>query len=409
MKVFFLTSALGLLAGWWLHASLKQTLANQSPAATQPALSPALRSEPKTPGDAAEIPASEVPAQADAMVKKCAAGGAEWVERLIPLWIRWAEFAPEEALHHVESARSSLPSLNQPWAEDKILAVWASHDAKAAAAWVRDRPVPTVSGFNGLDGSGFETEEGFPALMETLALRDFPVAFSLIPHVFEKRSLRETSSDYTQTWMPAFYASALTEANLPVFLQSLRALSSEDMRGRMCADVIRHLLQQQTPGRRETIAQLPIPDQWPKGVLNPWASLAYDEVKASPEPEKLADEFIAQLKPGDPGRSLMLEWIVLAWAGRDPEAAGRWLRTREEDPQAGNARRAYARLASAADPVTAYEWAVEFGEPRAWANAAQKAYLQQHELNPAEAAEWLMSQDLPPALVSLLQGEAKLR
>jgi hypothetical protein len=273
---------------------------------------------------------------------------------------------------------------------------------------VRQWPVPTARGIDGINNTGFVTGEAHPALMETLALRDFAAAFSLIPHVFAQRALRETSSYYSQPWMPAFYAAALTDANLPGFLQSLRGIADADLRGRICADVIQNLLQEQMPNRREIIEQLPVPDLWPKGVLSPWASIAYDEVRASSDPEKPANEMMARLRPDDPGRSLVLEWIIVAWADRAPTAAGRWLQTWDEDPAARNARRAYANAASRNEPVTAFALTAESGDPRSIARSAERAYLHQHKKNPAAAWEWLMNQNLPPALESLLLGQGKL-
>jgi hypothetical protein len=406
VRVFFLTSIIGLLAGWWIHTHLQRTFAGSTFAAREATPPPNQTNEASSADEPKEIPPSEFPALADAAMKKCAGEGAEWQARMMPVWIRWAGVAPEAALEHLENAGAYIHSLGQPqsrWAKDILLAVWASHDPRGAAEWFRQRLGSSVSGK--ADGEDID----FPALMETLALRDFPAAFSLIPLFFDQRSRTEKGGDFGKVWFPVFYSSAVAEANLPGFLRAVRGVSREDIRGQLCADVIEHLLEMQMPGTSEIIAQLPVPDRWPNGILNPWASVAWDELKKSPEPEKAADFWAAKVKPDDPGKSLVLEWTVLAWASRDPESAGQWLRQWDDDPAAKNARAAFVREASRKDAVTAFELACEFSDPRTVALTAREAYFQLLDRNPDEAGEWLMSQDLPLALVSRLLGAGKSR
>ncbi|HWB04458.1 MAG TPA: hypothetical protein VG796_15625 [Verrucomicrobiales bacterium] len=410
MKVFALTMAAGLLTGWWIHTRLQRNPAELPSDRAQTASSPGQRTDLLSYDDPAPIPESEVPALAEAAVKKCTARDAEWATRLMPLWIRWAEFAPKAALDHLDSAGPSIPMLasgHTAWIKDILLAVWASHDPIGAAAWIREQKIPKVGGFDGITGDSIEEEADFPALMDTLTLRDFQTAFSLIPFFFNSRSKTEKGSDFTKQWMPVFYGAAITDANLPWFLQATRSISREDIRGQLCADLMSQLREFGTPNSAEIIARLPIPDRWPDGMMNPWAALAWDDVHKSPEPEKTADAYMAKLKAGDPGKSLMLEWIMNSWTERDPQSAGQWLRKWDGDPAARAARAAFVRKAANKDAVATFELAREFSEPRVVAETAQTAYIQWHERNPVEADQWLKEQDLPPALVSLLLGAGK--
>jgi hypothetical protein len=407
MKVFILTSVTGLLAGWWIHIHLRQTLADSRAAAPSAAAPPARRGEPARAAVEAGIPESEIPARAAAVLKRCATGGADWETQLVPLWIRWARFAPEAALEHLEHAKSLLPSMDTMRVKDSLLAVWASHHSKEAAAWFRERILPAFPVFR-VSSSNFQ-RDNFPGLMDTLALRDLTAAFSLTPSFFDRRSPKDMETNSAEIGRPVFYAAATAEENLPVFLQALRGMSREDVRGQLCADAMSYIVQAQMPNRREIVRQLPVPDHWPDGILNPWAITGFDDLREAADPETQADAYVAKVKVDDPGRGLVLEFIIDAWAERDPAAAGEWLMKWQGKPEGRLARAAYAREASKTDAVTAFEWANEFCEPRARAETAQKAYFQQRDRNPGEADEWLRSQDLPPALVSRLLGEGKSR
>lgn len=413
MRAFLITSFAGLLAGWWACAGFLRSAGYSAGTDTAPALREAGKKHQNLDSHLANTPAVEIPALADKAVTECLAGTAQWETHLLPVWRRWAQFAPEAALAHIRSTCPRLLELDRNagiWIQDQILSVWASHAPGDAAAWLRDRLPPVrLGGTPAVQKNAGTAAADYPALMATLSLRDFKSAFSLVPFFFDQRALQENGSDIIKPWMPVFYKAALQPANLAAFIREVQGVTRDDIRGQLCADTLLYLREMPAAAREEIIAQLPIPERWPPGVLNPWASLAFKDVSDASEPETVANSYAARLQPGNPGNSLVLEFIINAWAPREPEEAGRWLSNWNGDPAAAAARGAYARTAFKNEPVEAFAWVREFSRPQELAEAAKNIYLQWHSDSPEDADAWLMSGDFPPALVSALLGKSKMR
>lgn len=413
MKAFVLTTIAGLLAGLFVHWRL-QPVDSESAGRSQASMhgsrdSNSAQKPPPSPADPyANIPESEFPAFVTAAEARCPAADYQWKFQLLPLWLRWARFDPQSALEHVEKVMPRFIDSNEQRVMryrviDSMLAVWASHNAGEAVSEFLSRIFPGVGAFPSSDSE-------YPqALVETLSLRDIAAATSLVATFYGKQSPETVKAGKVSIGSPAFYAAAMQQENLPGFLRALRSLPGEEVRGQLCGEMIRFLIGAGIEGRREIIEKLPLPERWPPGILHTWANLAWDAVHEDPDPRQAADAWMSRVGTDDPGRSLVLEWIMSGWTERDPEGAGEWLRQWDGVPEADRARVTYAQKAAHIDPVAAFEWSKHFSKPRDQALLAQRIYLDLHRRDPDEANRWLTSQDLPEALISRLLGEGKSR
>lgn len=303
------------------------------------------------------------------------------------LMMRWAAIDGRAAMKHSQSGEEGPTRLQR-----EMLTCWLRRDPAGCAAEIKslrlgDDEVPVFA---------------------TLAETNLSGALDLIAKMLTS-GIKE-NNEWTEVAHPGYLGGQMRDpARKAEFIRWLKNCRDPITASRVFSVIFNSMEHEDAWLRPDRLPDyMPGRDQLPQTLKDPdtvWAmgALAEGQNPITALRDKAAAPFEERT---DAPRHHSLRSRLYAWASRDPESAGLWLKAQSPSPELDEAARGYLLAVQAENPAAAVLWAGTINDPGERVRQTSDHYPRWHRQQPAEAEAWLAAAGFPELHRLFIAGRA---